>query len=399
VKSKIPSVLILSVLSVVPALAQTTASSSSNSAPAATSNATSVANALDWFIVGHGTAGTIPRFVAPFKLADSNIVQSTDGNIGIGTTTPDSTLRVNNTSNSLRDFGVPEPYAIYGTLSNSTINFSSAIRGDSVATSGGGNGVIGLTRSAGGAGVRGVSVETNGGGYGVIGDVAASVGGGGGGVLGTTQATTDFSTGVRGEAVGTAGGAVGIFGAAHSPSGTAGLFANFAGGNILSGNIGGPTLFRVDGTGRVFADGGFQPSGADFAESMAVAGDRSKYLPGDLLIIDTTANRRLSLAQQPYSTLVAGIYSTKPGMLGSTRKVDEATAADEVPLAVMGIVPCKVTAENGPIAVGDLLVTSSLPGYAMKGSDRARMLGAVVGKALEPLPKGTGMIQVLVTLQ
>jgi hypothetical protein len=35
----------------------------------------------------------------------------------------------------------------------------------------------------------------------------------------------------------------------------------------------------------------------------------------------------------------------------------------------------------------------------MKGTDRGRMLGAVVGKALEPLQKGTGVIQVLVTLQ
>ena len=65
----------------------------------------------------------------------------------------------------------------------------------------------------------------------------------------------------------------------------------------------------------------------------------------------------------------------------------------------MGIVPCKVIAENGPVVVGDLLVTSSTPGYAMKGTDRGLMLGAVVGKALEPLQKGTGVIQVLVTLQ
>jgi hypothetical protein len=35
----------------------------------------------------------------------------------------------------------------------------------------------------------------------------------------------------------------------------------------------------------------------------------------------------------------------------------------------------------------------------MKGTDRARMLGAVVGKALEPLREGTGLIQALVTLQ
>jgi hypothetical protein len=45
------------------------------------------------------------------------------------------------------------------------------------------------------------------------------------------------------------------------------------------------------------------------------------------------------------------------------------------------------------------LVTSSRPGYAMKGTNRARMLGAVVGKALEPLLSGRGLIQVLVTLQ
>ena len=70
-----------------------------------------------------------------------------------------------------------------------------------------------------------------------------------------------------------------------------------------------------------------------------------------------------------------------------------------MPLAVVGIVPCKVTAENGAIARGDLLVASSRPGYAMKGTDRSRMLGAVVGKALEPLAEGTGVIEVLVTLQ
>jgi hypothetical protein len=104
-------------------------------------------------------------------------------------------------------------------------------------------------------------------------------------------------------------------------------------------------------------------------------------------------------ANQPYSTLVAGIFSTKPGLLGTTRKVDDSAPADEVPLAVVGIVPCKVTAENGAIRMGDLLVSSSTPGYAMKGTDRGRMLGAVVGKALEPLQQGEGVIQVLVTLQ
>jgi hypothetical protein len=76
---------------------------------------------------------------------------------------------------------------------------------------------------------------------------------------------------------------------------------------------------------------------------------------------------------------------------------DEEALKSRIPLAMIGIVPCKVTTENGPIAPGDLLVTSSTPGYAMKGTNRIRMLGAVAGKALGPLREGQGVI--LVTLQ
>jgi hypothetical protein len=118
-----------------------------------------------------------------------------------------------------------------------------------------------------------------------------------------------------------------------------------------------------------------------------------------LLVIDPSSNRHVGLSQQPSSTLVAGIYSTKPGILGTTGTIEAPASRDEVPLAVVGIVPCKVSAENGPIAAGDLLVTSATPGYAMRGTERSKMLGAVVGKALEPLAKEKGVIEVLVTLQ
>jgi hypothetical protein len=68
-------------------------------------------------------------------------------------------------------------------------------------------------------------------------------------------------------------------------------------------------------------------------------------------------------------------------------------------MTMVGIVPTKVTAENGPIHRGDLLVTSSSPGDVMKGTDRSRMLGAVIGKAMGRLDSGTGVIEVGVTLQ
>jgi len=174
-----------------------------------------------------------------------------------------------------------------------------------------------------------------------------------------------------------------------------------AGGNILIGQVGidfaATDVFRVDTTGKGFFNGGTQVGGADFAESIAIVKEQIQSEPGDLLVVDTAGLRRLRLANEPYSTLVAGIYSTKPGVLARPQSMDQ--TINQVPLAIVGIVPCKVSAENGAILPGDLLVSSSTPGRAMKGTDRAQMLGAVVGKALEPLRQGNGVIEVLVTLQ
>ncbi len=158
--------------------------------------------------------------------------------------------------------------------------------------------------------------------------------------------------------------------------------------------------------GYVFPDGSTQTTafipancGADYAEAVDVTGDRTKYEPGDILVIDPDTPGKFLKSNQAYSTLVAGIYSTKPGFVGRLQPVTEETKATEVPMAMVGRVPTKVSAENGPIKIGDLLVTSSTMGYAMKGTDRSQMLGAVVGKALGSLDSGTGVIMVLVTLQ
>lgn len=140
-------------------------------------------------------------------------------------------------------------------------------------------------------------------------------------------------------------------------------------------------------------------TGADYAESVDVTGDRTKYEPGDVLVIDPKAPGNFLKSNEPYSTMAAGIYSTKPGYVGRLREANDPASKDEIPMAMLGRVPTKVTAENGPIQVGDLLVTSSTVGYAMKGTDRGRLTGAVIGKALGSLDSGTGTILVLVTLQ
>ncbi|MBZ5544441.1 MAG: hypothetical protein LAO07_12295, partial [Acidobacteriia bacterium] len=286
-----------------------------------------------------------------------------------------------------------------------------------------GVGVLGEATSTGyylGTGVKGVAATSQDGSTGVFGD-ATSLTGANIGVRGRSAGTNGI--GVLAEVTGNAFTTYAIKATAQSPfgavisavgsNGSAGLYAetdtditgdfNRTGGfdtdPILQARVGSDIRFKVLGNGNVYADGTFTGGGADFAEAMAVRGERDQYEPGDVLTIDPTGDRQLTLPNQAYSTQVAGIYSTKPGMLGRPYPMDGPRLDQGIPLAVVGIVPCKVSAENGPIARGDLLVTSSTRGHAMKGTDRGRMLGAVVGKALEPLASGTGIIQVLVTLQ
>jgi hypothetical protein len=173
----------------------------------------------------------------------------------------------------------------------------------------------------------------------------------------------------------------------------------------VNGNAQIDGALNVGNGGIVFPNGGGTQTiaytgvtcGGDYAESVDVTGSRTNYEPGDVLVIDPDVSGKFLKSAEPYSTSVSGIYSTKPGTLG--RRQTTTQSPDEVPMAVVGIVPAKVSAENGPIKRGDLLVSSSKIGYAMKGTDRSRLVGAVIGKAMGNLDTDTGVIEVLVTLQ
>ena len=77
----------------------------------------------------------------------------------------------------------------------------------------------------------------------------------------------------------------------------------------------------------------------------------------------------------------------------------------KVMVATTGRVRVKVDATSAPIRVGDLLVTSDKEGIAMRsqpldlGGTPIHRPGALIGKPLEPLDKGTGEILVLLSLQ
>lgn len=173
-------------------------------------------------------------------------------------------------------------------------------------------------------------------------------------------------------------------------------------GSVIAGWAGSnqTQIFHVDTSGTTYTYNAFVAGGLDYAEHVNINPANARYEPGDVLVIDTTGTSRFTLSSEPRSKLVAGVYSTKPGVLGSSHPMDAKARDNEVPLALVGRVPCKVSTENGPISVGDLLVTSSTPGYAMRADDDAKP-GTIVGKALQPLSAsiGIGKIEVLVILQ
>ncbi len=156
--------------------------------------------------------------------------------------------------------------------------------------------------------------------------------------------------------------------------------------------------FVVLNTGEVRSSVGFAAPANDFAVTIAVEGDGAGYESGDVLVVSASGSGAAERSSAAYSPAVVGVHSTAPAFVGG-RPVAGETEAGGVPVAILGIVACKVSAENGPIRPGDLLVTSATPGHAMRADREKAQPGTILGKALEPLDSGTGLIQVLVTLQ
>ncbi|HVI48155.1 MAG TPA: hypothetical protein VM802_25030 [Chitinophaga sp.] len=165
-----------------------------------------------------------------------------------------------------------------------------------------------------------------------------------------------------------------------------------------AGNPGTVNVARIDATGKGFFNGGTQNSGADVAEAFDVKGAANAYEPGDVLVIATDGDRMIEKSAEPYSALVAGVYATKPGVLLTEEDIDKDLSA-KVPMGVIGVIPTKVCDENGVIHRGDLLVTSSKAGYAMKADLNKVKPGQVIGKALQEFSGNTGKIKVLVNVK
>jgi hypothetical protein len=166
-----------------------------------------------------------------------------------------------------------------------------------------------------------------------------------------------------------------------------------------NGNVGIGTTSpanKLHVAGSITVDGNINAKYQDVAEWVE---STQQLLPATVVILDPTRTNQVISSTQRYDTGVAGVISMQPGIALGEK------GANKVLVATTGRVKIKVTAKNGPINIGDLLVTSDQPGVAMKsvavdvGGVRIHRPGTIIGKALEPLRSGQGEILVLLSLQ
>jgi hypothetical protein len=256
-------------------------------------------------------------------------------------------------------------------------------------TGGGGSGVWGDSQT--GAGVTGTSTSS----VGV--DAKTQTGpaalraihaGDGVGVLGACHG--DGHSGVWGDSKtgpgvsGTSTSSVGVD--ATTQSGPAALRAIHAGGGLAG-------LFE----GNVLVTGDITLPNADCAEEFDVV-ETTAVDPGTVMVLD--GGGALAASARAYDKCVVGVISGagayRPAIVLDRQPHPR---GKRQPLALVGKVFCKVDADFGAIAVGDLLTTSATLGHAMVALDHGKAFGAVIGKALRPLREGRGLIPILVALQ
>jgi len=276
-------------------------------------------------------------------------------------------------------------------------DFGKGVYGES--SGGFGVGVYGETSGSIGKGVYGIALGSSGFGVGVWGSAEGTTSAG---VRGSATGSSGF--GVYAEATGASG--MGVYGEASNE----GDFKNYGGYFIANGTSGvgiyadggsdgyaavfhGNVLIKSESTGASVVEFG---EGLDYAEGFDIS-EEIKVARGSVLIIDADNPGRLKLSDSPYDTKVAGIVAGGKGM-GSGVRLGAGQFDYDVALA--GRVYCNVDTTYGEVTPGDLLTTSSTPGYAMVVKDQNKSQGAILGKAMESLPQDKkDQILVLVTLQ
>lgn len=270
------------------------------------------------------------------------------------------------------------------------------------------------------------------------------------GVSGTTSGTTSSSYGVFGTAID--GFAYGVHGRKLGSAGGLAVYGNneSGGGSGVSGVNGGTGIgtwgYSVNyngvgaDTGRTDHNYGLYTTDNLYSSNYHLAGaimqvvenggDQAVEL-GDVVVIDGVAapstawappKIRVRKAEEANSSGVLGVVASsypEEWFTASTSATGDVTESTDIPLAdggpiapgrhllvvVQGPAQVKASAEAGAVTPGDPLASSGLEGFASKAATTGSQgidgvqPGTMLGKALEPLGEGRGLIYVFVTLQ
>jgi hypothetical protein len=160
---------------------------------------------------------------------------------------------------------------------------------------------------------------------------------------------------------------------------------------IVRDDAGNETIHLNGATGDIIL------SNADVAEQFDLA-EAVQALPGSVMVL--ADGGRVRPASEAYDRRVVGVIAGagdyRPGIVMHHRASDHAR---RVPIAMVGKASCRADAQYGAISTGDLLTSSPTPGCAMRADDSHRAFGAVIGKALTSLEKGSGLVDMIISLQ
>jgi hypothetical protein len=175
-------------------------------------------------------------------------------------------------------------------------------------------------------------------------------------------------------------------------------------GDVIATNISstGITATTLTTTGNIVAGGnitGAKVIGAVYQDLAEWVPATSDMTPGTVVVLNLDKTNEVMPSSRQYDTAVAGVVSEQPGIILGI----EGDAKEQI--ATTGRVKVRVDARTIPIKVGDLLVTSDIPGTAMRSEPmdlngrKFHQPGTIIGKALEPLAGGVGEILVLLSMQ